>query len=286
MPLLPLPQGAEPAVSMVDALWLGIVEGLTEFLPVSSTGHLIVANRMLGLPETALTLGIQLGAISAILVLYWRRLFAAVRSAVDPQQRAAGAPNLLVQIVVAALPAAVLGVLLDDWLEAHLFSVGFVATTMAVGGALLWWLERHLRARVRSADVGAEALAAMSYRTAFLIGCWQCLSLLPGTSRSAATIAGGLLLGLSRPAAAEFSFLVGLPILYGACGLKLLHDWEALTGALLLPMLVGTAVSFLSALVVVRPFVAFLRDHTFVPFAVYRLAAGALLAVACACGWL
>ncbi len=272
---------AEPGVGWVDALWLGLVEGLTEFLPVSSTGHLIVANRLLGLAESPLTIGIQLGAISAILVLYWRRLFDAVLGAVDPVRRRNG-PNLLLQILVAALPAAVLGLLADKFIEEHLFSPGFVATTMVLGGGFLVWLDRHLAARGEPRG----DLATMGYRTALLIGCWQCLALLPGTSRSAATIAGALLLGLTRTAAAEFSFLVGLPILYGACAVKLLHEWRAICGPLLLPMLIGTSVAFLSALVVVRPFVAFLRTHTFAPFAIYRLIAGTLLGLACAFGWL
>lgn len=269
-----------PAISLVDALWLGLVEGLTEFLPISSTGHLIVTNRLLGIGESPLTVGIQFGAISAILALYWRRLWDATLRGLDPARRRGG-PNLIAQIVVAAMPAAVLGLLLDHWIEAHLFSTGLVAATTAVGGLLLLWLEHFLRGR---SPVGE--LATMGYRTAFFVGCFQCLALVPGTSRSGATIAGALLLGMSRTAAAEFSFLVGLPILYGACAVKILHEWAAIRGPLLLPMLVGTGTAFLSALVVVRPFVAFLRAHSFVPFAIYRLGAGALLALAIATGWL
>ncbi|MGE3175047.1 MAG: undecaprenyl-diphosphate phosphatase [Planctomycetota bacterium] len=292
LPQEPAAAAADTAVSVADAIWLGIVEGLTEFLPVSSTGHLIVTNRLLGLAETPLTVGIQLGAISAILVLYWRRLWDAARRMVTPAKAGTRQPNLLLQIVIAALPAAVLGLLFDDLIEGYLFSAEFVAATMTIGGLLLLWLEQHLARRARRNGGGADApgggadLAAMSYRTALWVGMFQCLALLPGTSRSGATIAGALLLGLSRTAAAEFSFLVGLPILYGACGVKLLTDWDAFAGPLLLPMLVGTVVSFLSALVVVRPFVAFLRRHTFAPFAIYRLVAGLLLAAGCAANWL
>jgi len=226
-------------------------------------------------------IGIQMGAITAILVLYWRRLWEALRR-VHPG-RLRSEPNLLLQIVVAAAPAAVLGLVADHWLEAHLFTAEFVAGTMTVGGVLLLWLDRHLAPTVTAA--GSE-LAAMRYRTALGIGAFQCLALLPGTSRSAATIAGALLLGLSRTAAAEFSFLVGLPILYGACGVKMLHDWRLVSGPLLWPMVVGTVVAFLTALVVVRPFVAFLRAHTFAPFAIYRVGAGLLLLLACVIGWL
>jgi undecaprenyl-diphosphatase len=274
-------QDPAPAISLVDAIWLGLVEGITEFLPVSSTGHLIVTNRLLGLQESPLTIGIQLGAISAILLLYWRRLWDAAQRIVSPPP-GPHAPNLLWQIVIAAAPAAGLGLLGEDFIEAHLFSAGFVAGTMAGGGVLLLWLDRHLARK--GALVGE--LAAMPYSVAFWIGCFQCLALLPGTSRSGATIAGALLLGLSRTAAAEFSFLVGLPTLYGACALKLWDSWDLVAGPLLWPMIVGTLVSALSALCVVRPFVAFLRTHTFAPFAYYRLAAGVLLAIAVLTGWL
>lgn len=284
MPLLgltePLAQEPAPSISVVDAIWLGLVEGLAEFLPVSSTGHLIVANRALGVGESPLTVGIQLGAISAILALYWRPLVLALRTAATA--RNCGTPNLLLQILVAALPASVLGLLFDDWIEARLFSAEFVAATMVVGGALLLWVEKLVRGRAPS----AENLSHIRYTTAFAIGCFQCLALLPGTSRSGATIAGALLLGLSRTAAAEFSFLVGLPILYGAGAVKLVSERDVIFGPLLQPMLVGTLVSFLSALVVVRPFVAYLRAHTFAPFAWYRILGGGLLALACARAWI
>ncbi len=272
------PQEPLQPVSILDAVWLGLVEGLTEFLPVSSTGHLIVANRVLGIADSPLTIGIQLGAISAILVLYWRPLLDALRSAL--RRDLGSRPNLLLQILVAAMPAAVLGLLCDDWIEARLFSAEFVAATTFVGGFLLLLVERVVRGK----SVRAASLEAMGYGTAFAIGCFQCLALLPGTSRSGATIAGALLLGLSRTAAAEFSFLVGLPILYGAGAVKLVSEREAVFGPLLWPMVTGTVVSFLAALVVVRPFVAFLRAHTFAPFAWYRIAAGAALAALCASG--
>jgi undecaprenyl-diphosphatase len=274
---------AGPEPGLIDAIVLGLVEGLTEFLPVSSTGHLIVAQRLLGLPggeaNNVFAIGIQMGAITAILVLYWRRLFDALRTVAEPQR---GAPNLLWQIALAAFPAALLGLLADDWIDARLFTPVVVTATMLLGGLLLLALERWL-ARGRG---GGGELGTMSYRTAVLIGLFQCLALIPGTSRSAATIAGALLLGLSRTAAAEFSFLVGLPILYGASLYKLAKNGEALAGPLLAPFVVGTVIAFLSALVVVRPFVQFLRRHTFAPFAWYRLAAGAVLAVLCATGWL
>ena len=273
------------ALGWFEAVVLGLVEGVTEFLPVSSTGHLIVAQRLLGLGEgqanNVFAIGIQMGAITAVLALYWRRLLAAAATCLRPR---AGEANLLWQIALAALPAALLGLLADDWIDAHLFSSSVVAATMILGGVLLLWLERWQRARRGSAD-GCE-LAEAGYRTAFVIGLFQCLALVPGTSRSAATIAGALLLGLSRTAAAEFSFLVGLPILYGASLYKLAKHREALSGDALPPFLIGSLVAFVSAWLVVQPFVAFLRRHSFAPFAWYRIVAGAVLAVAIAAGWM
>lgn len=276
MIVLAAPQ--EPPLSLFDAVVLGLVEGLTEFLPVSSTGHLIVAERLLGLsdgPEHNLfAIGIQMGAITAILVLYWRSLFDAARTVLRPT---AGVPNLLLQIVVAAFPAALIGLVFDDWIDEHLFSAKVVAATTVVGGVLLLWLDR-----IESRRTGERLeLGAMPYRTALLIGLFQCLALVPGTSRSGATIGGALLLGLSRTAAAEFSFLVGLPILYGAAGYKLIQKGHLLAGDLLLPFVVGLLVSFLSALVVVKPFVRYVRAHSFAPFAWYRIVAGIVLAILC-----
>ncbi len=269
---------AAAAIGWFEAVVLGLVEGLTEFLPISSTGHLIVAQRLLGLPANAdnnvFAIGIQLGAISAILVLYWRRLWLAARQLLRPEK---GRPNLLLQILCAALPAAVVGLLFDDWIDAHLFHSHVVAATMIVGGVLLLWLERLVGRRPTRLD----DLACMSYSTAVVIGLWQCLALVPGTSRSAATIGGALWLGLSRTAAAEFSFLVGLPILYGAAGYKLVGAREQLHGEHLEAFLIGSLVAFASALAVVGPFVAFLRRHTFAPFAWYRIAGGLVLAWLC-----
>jgi undecaprenyl-diphosphatase len=216
----------------------------------------------------------QAGAISAIVLLYWRPLW----TALGTLGRTTGSgPNLWLLILAAALPATVLGLLLDDWLDAHLFRPGVVAGALVVGGLLLWLLETWFRARPEP----GRGLGAFGYRAALGIGLFQCLALVPGTSRSGAMLAGGMLLGLSRPAAAEFSFLVGIPILYGACSLRVWKHWDHVTGPLLLPFLVATLVSFLAALVVVRPFVRFLRRHTLVPFAIYRIVAGTVLAVLC-----
>ena len=272
------PDTLKTGIGLLDALVLGLVEGLTEFLPISSTGHLLVAERLLGLQASDLNnvfvIGIQMGAITAILVLYWRRLLAAAGTVLRPT---AGAPNLLLQIAIAAAPAALLGLCCGHWIETNLFTSRVVAATMIGGGFLLlgleWWEKRRTKAMLE--------LEQTPYRTALWIGLFQCLALVPGTSRSAAMIGGALLLGLSRTAAAEFSFLVGRPILFGASGYRLLTLKEELAPEFVGPLMIGTGVAFLSALVVVRPFVSFLRHHTFMPFAWYRLAGGVMLAVLC-----
>lgn len=271
------------ALGWLEATLLGVVEGLTEFLPVSSTGHLIVTQRALGLAEgdatNAFAIGIQLGAITAVLVLYWRRLLDAAATVARPRL---GRPNLLWQIAIAAVPAVVIGLLFEDWIDEHLFSARVVAVTLVLGGVLLLWLERHLKGRAPK----TEALAEMSYGCALWIGLWQCLALVPGTSRSGATIGGALIHGLSRTAAAEFSFLVGLPILYGASFWKLYKVRDVLSGDMLAPFVIGTGVSFVAAIAVVRPFVAFLRKHDFVPFAWYRIVVGGALLVLVEAGYL
>lgn len=266
--------GATDLPSWWDAVVLGVVEGVTEFLPISSTGHLIVAQRALGYSagETtdAFNIVIQIGAITAILTLYWRRLFAAASAF---RGSSGHGPNLLWQIVIAAGPAAVVGLAVHGWLREALFSMRVVAGALVIGGVLLLVLERYLRRRPAA---GVE-ITEMSYRTALMIGLWQCLALIPGTSRSGATIAGALVLGMRRAAAAEFSFLVGLPVLYGASLVELYALRDELHGALLAPLLIAAGVSFLAALLVVKPFVAFVRRHDFRVFAYYRIAAGAVI---------
>ncbi|MCC6671700.1 MAG: undecaprenyl-diphosphate phosphatase [Planctomycetes bacterium] len=266
------PEGG--AADLFKAVVLGVVEGLTEFLPVSSTGHLVLVHAWLGGSDPTLEVAIQMGAITAIVLLYWRRLLDAARTVARPVHE--GRANLLWAILVAALPAALLGLLADDWIGARLFNTGTVAATTLVGGVLLLVLERWLRGR-DARGVAAQPLAAITLPVALGIGIFQCLALVPGTSRSGATIAGALLLGLSRVAAAEFSFLVGLPILYGAGLLKLAKDHERLQGTFLVEFAVAALAAMVTAFVVVRPFVRFLQRHTFAPFAWYRIALGGVL---------
>ena len=267
---------------------LGLVEGVTEFLPVSSTGHLILASWLLGLesPESrealaTFEIAIQGGAILAVLGLYRARVAQMLRGLVG---RDAAGRRLLLNVATAFLPAALLGPLLDDPIEEHLFAAGPVLLALLVGGVWMIWLDRR---RDPHAGGGIEALG---YGDALGIGLFQCVAMWPGTSRSMMTIAGGVLLGLRAPAAAEFSFLLGVPTLGAACAFKLAKNllaaqqgegqtlFEALGVG---PVLLGFAVAALSAAFAVRWLVGFLQRHGLAPFGWYRVAlAGTLGALA------
>ena len=267
---------------------LGLVEGVTEFLPVSSTGHLILASWLLGLesPESrealaTFEIAIQGGAILAVLGLYRARVAQMLRGLVG---RDAAGRRLLLNVATAFLPAALLGPLLDDPIEEHLFAAGPVLLALLVGGVWMIWLDRR---RDPHAGGGIEALG---YGDALGIGLFQCVAMWPGTSRSMMTIAGGVLLGLRAPAAAEFSFLLGVPTLGAACAFKLAKNllaaqrgegqtlFEALGAG---PVLLGFAVAALSAAFAVRWLVGFLQRHGLAPFGWYRVAlAGTLGALA------
>lgn len=258
---------------------MGLVEGLTEFLPISSTGHLIVTTSLFGRDDKAFTIAIQIGAISAILFLYRGRLWSAARAMFGASDASGqdGRINLLWLILLAAIPPAVLGLLLEDRIDELLFNNLTVGIALIVGGVLLIALEAWCRGKGRR-EADTRPMEAMSIRQAIGIGLFQSLALIPGTSRSGATIAGAMLLGFKRTAAAEFSFLVGLPILYGASLLKLWKNRELLTDDVRLAEFgIGTVVSFVAAALVVGPFVRFLQRHDFVPFGWYRIVAGAVI---------
>ncbi len=272
-----IPAPADEQIGLWHSVILGIVEGITEFLPISSTGHLIVVDAFLGHSDPAFEVAIQAGAITAILVRYWRDLLRALRTLLESRQtRPDGSKpaNLLWLIVVAAVPAAVAGLLLEDYIKTWLFHPLTVAIALAVGGVAFLWVEGWLERRRERGITAERQVADMTLREALVIGCWQTLALIPGTSRSGATIVGGLVSGFSRGASAEFSFLVGLPVLYGACVLEVGKDLDRFAGPLLPAMLLASAVSFVTALLVVDAFVRFLQNHTFRPFAYYRIVAG------------
>jgi undecaprenyl-diphosphatase len=274
-------------LSWWHAVLLGLVEGITEYLPISSTGHLILTSALLGLhtPEqsaavAAFEIVIQGGAILAVLGLYWRRVLqtGAGLAGRDPLGR-----RLLGNLALAFLPAALLGPLLDDTIEEHLFRAGPVLAALFLGGVWMIWLDR------RRAPVAGAPLDSLGWQQALGIGLFQCAAMWPGTSRSMMTIAGGVLLGLRARDAAEFSFLLGVPTLGGACVYKLAKNLLAASsqgtpnlfeqlGATSVAL--GIAVAALSAALAVRWLVSFLQRHGLAPFGWYRIALALVLGCA------
>lgn len=255
---------------LLKAAILGLVEGATEFIPVSSTGHLIVVGSWLDLvDERAKTFDIfiQLGAILAIVWLYRRRLGKAMLSAGwDPKSR-----RFTGNLLIAFLPAALVGFAAHGWIKAQLFNPTVVAVALLLGGILILLIE-HWAPTPRLRD-----LNEVPPGTALGIGLAQVLSLIPGISRSGATIMGGYALGLSRLAATEFSFFLAIPVMLAATLYDLVKSWSALTPADGPMFVLGFIVSFISALIVVRVFLAYVSGHSFRVFAWYRIAFGALL---------
>lgn len=249
---------------------LGLVEGATEFIPVSSTGHLIVVSDWLGLvDERAKTFDvfIQLGAILAIVWLYRARLWRTVAAArQDPASR-----RFVVNLIIAFLPAAIVGLLFHSWIKERLFNPTVVAVALVVGGVLILLIER-LAPVPRVRDV-----SEVPPHTALGIGFAQVLSLIPGVSRSGATIMGGYSLGLSRIAATEFSFFLAIPVMFAATLYELLKSWSVLAVSDIPLFAVGFIVSFVSALVVVKAFLSYVSGHSFSVFAWYRILFGAIL---------
>jgi undecaprenyl-diphosphatase len=255
---------------LAKAALLGLIEGVTEFIPVSSTGHLILASRWLGETGDAaktFDIFIQLGAILAIVWLYRARLTHTLLAAGrEPASR-----RFLLNLAIAFLPAAIVGFLAHDWIKARLFTPVVVAAALVAGGLLILLIE-WLQPRERVADV-----ADVRPPTALGIGLAQVLSLVPGTSRSGATIMGGYALGLSRRAATEFSFFLSIPVMFAATLYDLLKSRGALGAADIPAFAVGFTVSFVSALVVVKAFLGYVSRHSFSVFAWYRIALGAVI---------
>lgn len=255
---------------LLDALVLGVVEGITEFIPVSSTGHLIVARDLLGYPVErfdVLVFVIQLAAILAICLLYFQRLW---RVLLDLPTKVE-ARRFVIAIAVAFIPSVVLGLMLDEFMKRYLFSSWVVALALLIGGVIILVIER-LAHRPRFHDT-AEVPPA----TALGIGLCQAVSMIPGVSRAGATIMGGVMLGLDRKAAAEFSFFLAIPTMLGASTLDLYKGWDRLDASLALDLAVASGAAFVTAIIVVRAFVSFLGRHTFAPFGWYRIAAGLVM---------
>ena len=257
---------------LLIALILGIVEGVTEFLPVSSTGHLVLAGALLGYNDSqwnAFNVIIQLGAILAIVVLYWRTFWAVLHGLLKRQPMSW---RFVRNVLIGFVPSAILGFLLIDRIEALLLRPALVAWALILGGVAILAIERLVK---RTPIVG---VAEMPLKTVIGVGIVQCLSMIPGVSRSGATIMGGLSLGVERRTAAEFSFFLAIPTMVGATTLELVKHREAIisgaSGVGFGTVAVGFVVSFLVAIVVVKGFVAYISRHGFAPFAWYRIAVG------------
>jgi undecaprenyl-diphosphatase len=256
-------------MEILNALILGIVEWLTEFLPISSTGHLILASDLLGTNDErgkVFDIAIQTGAILAVIWEYRARFFR-----VDPK--------LWLNLIVAFIPAAVLGLAFGAYIKAHLFSAVPVATAFIVGGLIILWVDRRER------PFRVDDTNAMSWFDALKVGIAQCFALIPGTSRSGATIIGGMLFGLSRRAATEFSFFLAVPTLLAAGAYDLWKN-RALFAARDLPMFaLGLAAAFICAFIVIRWLIRYVATHDFRPFAWYRIVFGAVVLSTAYFGW-
>jgi len=260
--------------SLLTAAILGLVEGLTEFLPVSSTGHLIVAASLLnytGDKAKLFEIVIQAGAILAVCWEYRRKLVGVAAGLFSDR----AAQRFTINLGVAFLPAAILGLTFSRLIKAHLFAPVPVASAFVVGAFVILWAER--RQRRNPGTVRIESVDQMRWSDALKIGFAQALALIPGTSRSGATIIGGMLFGLSRPAATEFSFFLAIPTLLAATGYELVRNRNLLVADDLAMIGVGFVVAFISALLVVRWLLRYVAHHDFVPFAWYRIAFGLVI---------
>jgi len=255
-------------VLLAKAAVMGVVEGLTEFLPISSTGHLILAGALLGFDDEkakVFDIAIQTGAIFAVVLVFWQK----IKSTLLALPREVAAQRFALNVLIAFLPAVVLGLLFGKAIKAHLFIPTVVASTFILGGFIILWAERRPATAVR-----IHSVDDMTPLDALKVGLVQCLAMVPGTSRSGATIIGGMLLGLSRQVATDFSFFLAIPTLIGA-GAYSLYKARALLSMADLPLfLVGLVFSFISAWVCVRWLLRYIASHNFIPFAWYRIAFG------------
>lgn len=264
---------------ILKAIFFGIVEGITEWLPISSTGHMILLNEFVKLQVSdefykLFEVVIQLGAILAVILLFFHKLNPFSPSKSAPQKR--NTWRLWFKVVLAVIPSAVIGLPLDDWMDAHFYNYVVVAITLIVYGIAFLFVERENSNR----RAYANSVYDIDLKTALLIGCFQCLSLIPGTSRSGSTILGAIILGVGRAAGAEFSFFLAIPTMLGASVLKLvkfLLSGVSATGAEWAILAVGCVVSFVVSLLVIKGLMEYVRKHSFAVFGVYRIILGVLV---------
>ena len=267
-------------IEILKAVLFGIVEGVTEWLPISSTGHLILLNEFINLDmsdafRSMFDVVIQLGAILAVIVLFFHKLNPFSPSKTQEEKHQTW--SLWFKVVAAIIPSGVVGVLFDDWMDKHLHNGIVVAIALIVYGVAFLWVERRTAGkRLRR----IETVDDIDYKTALAIGLFQCLSLVPGTSRSGSTILGAILVGVSRPAGAEFSFFMAIPTMLGASaikGLKFILSGVQATGMEIAVLIVGSIVSFLVSLLVIRGLMEYVRKHSFSAFGVYRIVLGVIV---------
>lgn len=253
-------------MNYLQAIILAIIEGLTEFLPVSSTGHMIIGTALMNMEPTPFvklfTIVIQLGTILSVLVLYFKRFFKSL--------------NFYYKLVVAAIPASILGLLLNDFIDSLLESPLMVALMLVVGGVILLFVDKWFnKPAIDNSD-------EISYKQSFIIGLYQCLALIPGTSRSASTIVGGMTQNLTRKAAAEFSFFLAIPMMLGASVVKLykfMKEGHTFSGEEINMLIIGNVVGFIVAIIAIKTFINILTKHGFKAFGWYRIVVGLIILV-------
>jgi undecaprenyl-diphosphatase len=255
-------------MNVIEAVIIAIVEGLTEFLPISSTGHMIIAAKLLGVPDNdftkLFTVGIQLGAILAVVVLYWKKFVAPLKT---------GNWNFYLKLIVAVIPALALGFIFSDKIDALMESPLTVAVTMLVGGFVLLFIDSLFK------NPTVDTEEKITFPQAFIIGLWQCVAMIPGVSRSAASIIGGMQQKLTRKLAAEFSFFLAVPTMAAATGYKLLKGYKTISTEDIKLFAIGNVVAFVVALLAIKFFIGFLQKHGFRLFGWYRIVAGLVLLI-------
>jgi undecaprenyl-diphosphatase len=253
-------------MTIFQAIIIAIVEGITEFLPISSTGHMIITQELLGMEINdfvkAFTVNIQFGAILSVVVLYWKRFFQTL--------------EFYYKLFVAFIPAAVLGLLLSDYIDMLLENVVVVAVMLVLGGIVLLFVDKWFNKPAKDQTI--------KYPTAFKIGLYQCIAMIPGVSRSAATIIGGMSQKLDRKTAAEFSFFLAVPTMFAAAGYKLLQNYQTITTENIDTLIIGNVVAFVVAMFAIKFFISFLTKYGFKVFGYYRIVVGLAILIMLAAG--
>lgn len=263
-------------IELIKVIIIGIIQGITEWLPISSTGHMILADELLRLNVSdafmeMFRVVIQFGSILAVVVLYFHKLNPFAPSKSDVQKRQTW--RLWFKVIVGIIPAGIVGVLFDDWLNDHLYNYVTVAVALIVYGVAFIVIEKIRKGKTPRVD----SVNRLDYKTALGVGCFQTLSLIPGTSRSGSTILGAMVLGMSREAAAEFSFFMAIPVMLGASLLKMLKFGFSFTSSELIVLIVGVLIAFVVSVAAIKFLTGFIKKHSFAVFGWYRIILGAIV---------